>query len=268
MSEFSYEESVHSQLSNYRVKKKQKRMIKGVIIAASVALLLLLFSVFLSKYLFSVRTLTAEGSEHYTEQELLDASGIHLGDSIFSLSENAVEEKLKKAFPYVKSVTLEKDYPDGVKLVIKEEYITFAYDMLGEFYLFNHGLFVMDRFSSLEDLFAVRQAIVVKMPLPKSCIVSQGIQFSEESTYIYDFVEALSLSSVRPLVKEIDLCDRFVIKMTLEGVTVEFGDYTFAEEKLFALYRLLGESGQKMTGHIDLSCYPRCFYDLKPENNS
>jgi len=262
------EQIIHDQLTDYRIKRDQKRFARRVFILASAILLSGAVFLFIGVFLFSLRTIAVTGSERYSYEEIVQASGISLEDNLLMLSESEVSASIKKACPYVKEVILQKEYPDAVTIVIKEEFITFAYDMLGDYYLFNHALTVLDRFESLDDIYQVRTPILVNIPFPKSCIVSQAILFSEDATYVYDMIETLSISQIASHVSEIDLSDKYIIKLIIGNVQVEFGDYLMAEEKLLALYRLLIEPGQKMSGTVDLSYYPRCFYNLTPDNPS
>lgn len=257
------------ELKLYKERNAKRRLLKRILIIGLAVLLLLILVLILFRYYFVVREIEITGTDRYSYEELLEKSGIGVKDNIFAVAEKEVEKTLKEAFPYVKSVTLEKDYPDRIMLSVTEEYTTYSYEMLGEYFLFNHELRLMEKFDSLEALQAVRKAIVVKMPLPDSCIVPQYIKLPNRCEYVSELIDTLSQTPLVSEVTELDLSDKYVIRLVLqEEVTVEFGDYTKAEEKFLALYRLLGNEGQKMTGHIDLSDYPNCFYTLKPKYDS
>ena len=252
----------------YKEKKARRRLFGRLFIIGLAGVLALTMFLLLAKFYFVVQEITIEGSSRYTEEELLEASGISIKDNMFSLSEADVEETLKLKFPYIKNVTLEKDYPDRVKLIVTEEYTTFSYEMLGEYYLFNHALRVMEKFDTYEELIAVRKPISVKMPLPKSCIAPQYIQLEEGDEYVFSMIETISQSQLINDVTEIDLSDKFVIRLIVnDAITVEFGDYTMAQEKLISLYRLIGSQEEKMKGNVDLSDYPNCFYALTPKSD-
>lgn len=253
----------------YREKRARKRFYARLFVVILCAVLTLLVTFILVRYYFVVEKIEIEGSERYTVEELLEASGIGVGNNILVLSEDKIEERMKAAFPYIRSVTLEKDYPNTVTLHILEEYTTFSYEMLGEYFLFNHELRLMDKFETFEELSEIRTPIVVKMPLPESCIVPQYIELTETASYIPTLIRTLSDTPLINEVTELDLADKFVIRMVLrDEITVEFGDYTMAQEKFLALYRLLGDLSEKKTGHVDLSDYPNCFYALTPKNDS
>ncbi len=253
-------------LRRFRQRRERQRFWRKILIPAAAGLLLVLLTVLILAFGFVVRKLEVVGSERYTAEEILEECGIEYGDNLFSLSQKDVEERLKEVFPYIKSVDLKRDYPSSVTLEITEEYTTFCYEAEGEYFLFNHSLRLLEKFDSLEALTAVRPSIYVKIPLPKSCIVPQYIQMRPEDAYLTELIGQLSSSSLVNYVTSCDFSDKFMLKMMCgKGVEVVLGDYTRMEEKFAAVLRLLGDNGESMTGRIDLSDYPRCFYDLDPD---
>lgn len=253
-------------LYRYRLKRDRRRFVRRIVMPLSALVLLLLMTAMLLQFGFVVKKIEITGVSSYTIEEIRNECGIEVKDNMFSLSESVVERTLKQKFPYIKSVKLKKDFPSTVSLTITEEYTTFCYELEGEFFLFNHDFRLMDKFDSLEALTESRNSIYVKIPLPESSIVPQYIQFSDENTYVKDFISVLSASSLIESVDSVDLTDKFALSMVCYGeVHVELGDYTQMEDKLSALYRLIGEKEKKMSGSVDLSDYPRCFCDLNEE---
>ncbi|MBQ3093538.1 MAG: FtsQ-type POTRA domain-containing protein, partial [Clostridia bacterium] len=53
---------------------------------------------------FSVKTITVEGNTTYQNNAVVGESGILIGQSIFAVDSNAVEEHLLKTFPYFSAV--------------------------------------------------------------------------------------------------------------------------------------------------------------------
>lgn len=254
-------------LRAYRVKRERFRMIRRIgMVTLALSFAVLLLSLIL-KFGFVVREIRVEGMTDYTAEEIIEHSGVLLGDNIFTVSEEDAEARLKKQFPYIKTVTFEREYPSVLVLKITEEYTTYYYEMEGEYFLFNHSLRLMDKFDSLTALQLVREdSIQVNMPLPTTSIVPQYITFSDESTYVSDVIQALSSSKLGVYVRTLDLSDKFLIRMECgQAVRVDLGDYNNLEGKFATVLRLLGENGDKMTGNIDLTYYPQCFYNLSEE---
>lgn len=254
-------------LRAYRIKRERFRMIRRIgmiVMALSFAVVLL---VAILKFGFVIREIRVDGLTDYTAEEIIEHSGVVLGDNIFTASEEDAEWLLKQEFPYIKTVTFEKVYPSELVIKVTEEYTTYYYELEGEYFLFNHSLRLMDKFDSLTALQAVREdSIHVNMPLPKTAIVPQYITFSQDFEYVSDAIQALSSSKLGVYVRSLDLEDKFLIRMECgQAVRVDLGDCANLEGKFSTILRLLGENGDKMTGNIDLTHYPQCFYNLSKE---
>lgn len=77
---------------------------------------------------YDLTTVTFEGNIKYSNEELIEATGIIDGTNLFRLSKNNLENNLYK-LPYVKQVKISKKYPDTLLIkVIEYEADFFAYN--------------------------------------------------------------------------------------------------------------------------------------------
>lgn len=83
-----------------------------ILLAAAAIMMLLSLTV-----LFRIETIEVTGSTRYAAGELLDASGVQVGDNLFRVSARGVEKRLTEQFPYVQSVKLRRILP--AKLVVE-----------------------------------------------------------------------------------------------------------------------------------------------------
>ena len=252
-------------LYRYRQKRQWRRRLLRIGVPLLVAALLLVLFFALLRIFFVVKEITVIGSEQYTEEDILKEAGIERNDNILLLSEKEIDRRLRQAFPYIKQVTLEKAYPSSVTLKIEEEYITFCLELGGEYFLFNTGMRLMDRFDSLSTLQESREtAIIVKTPLPESCIVPQYIQYSDKNQYVCDIMKIISECDFIEGIREIDLTDKYSITANyLNQVEIHFGDMKNFETKIRICHQLLSECGSSPCGHIDFSAFPDVYYALE-----
>ncbi len=61
---------------------------------------------------FKIETVQIKGAKVYAQKEILEKSGIEIGDNLFSVSEKTLNEILPKSLPYVKSIEVERELPD------------------------------------------------------------------------------------------------------------------------------------------------------------
>lgn len=69
---------------------------------------------------FRVNQVSVEGCVRYTAEEVIEASGIQMGDNLMALSKGKVAGAIRTRLPYVESVSIRRMLPDGVLLTVKE----------------------------------------------------------------------------------------------------------------------------------------------------
>lgn len=70
---------------------------------------------------FRVDTIVITGAERYTEQEILDATGVEIGDNLYLLlNKNDVASRMMADLPYLKSVRINRKLPDTLLIEVEE----------------------------------------------------------------------------------------------------------------------------------------------------
>ena len=112
---------------------------------ASLALMLC-FSIF-----FKVGRIAISGTEKYTPEAVLEASGIQRGESLLGLSRNKKANNILSALPYVKEVQIGIKLPDTVNISIVELAVTYAIeDTEGRWWLMDSGCKLVEGVSQAE----------------------------------------------------------------------------------------------------------------------
>lgn len=111
-----------------RVKNKSKR-IRAFGTVRNVAVLMSVFAAAIIVYFylhthtvkpfFSIKRVAFTGNKHLTDEELRALAGVRLNGSLVSLSAKEVSRQLLKS-PWVRSVSLRREFPDTVSIAIKE----------------------------------------------------------------------------------------------------------------------------------------------------
>lgn len=102
--------------------ERQRRKVKQSVrrkISARIAFLIMTFiAAFLAVTIFfKIDSIEVTATEHYTEDELISASGIEIGDNLFTFRTSKVEKELLEKYPYLASVSVTRSLPST--LVIK-----------------------------------------------------------------------------------------------------------------------------------------------------
>lgn len=100
----------------------RNRMILRIATVAAVVLALIFgISIF-----FKVEKVTVAGNQKYTSGEILEASGIQVGDSLFGLNEAKISSNIMGTLPYVGSVRVGIKLPNTVKIEIEELEVVYS----------------------------------------------------------------------------------------------------------------------------------------------
>ncbi|MCD8143136.1 MAG: FtsQ-type POTRA domain-containing protein [Clostridiales bacterium] len=119
----------------HQSKRKNGGNLNGLYLVISVVLIL---AVILggSIVFFKINAIQVEGNVHYTEEEIVDASGVNLGDNLLLTRDTTVVARLLTQLPYVSSVTLSHKLPDTLVITVAESDAQAAiYDGSGSWWL-------------------------------------------------------------------------------------------------------------------------------------
>lgn len=88
------------------------KLLSTLVICGAIVVALTLF--------FRVDTIVITGEERYTEQEILDATGIQTGDNLYLMNKNDVAGRMVTALPYLKTVRINRKLPDTLLIEVEE----------------------------------------------------------------------------------------------------------------------------------------------------
>ncbi len=69
---------------------------------------------------FRVNQITVTGNYNYTEETIIEVSGIETGDNLVVLPKNKIASRILTGLPYIRSVTIQRQFPDGILLTVAE----------------------------------------------------------------------------------------------------------------------------------------------------
>ena len=69
---------------------------------------------------FRVNTIVVTGQQRYTQDQIVEASGVGVGDNLFLLNKYAVAGSIRTALPYVDEIRINRKLPDTLLIEIKE----------------------------------------------------------------------------------------------------------------------------------------------------
>ncbi|MEA4965794.1 MAG: FtsQ-type POTRA domain-containing protein [Oscillospiraceae bacterium] len=87
---------------------------------------------------FQVSELHVTGNHIYSEEQVIDASGISVGDNLVAIKKANAASLIMSTLPFVESVHIERQLPNCVNITVTESDVTFAIRAQNEtYYLIN-----------------------------------------------------------------------------------------------------------------------------------
>lgn len=69
---------------------------------------------------FQVETVAVTGNSRYTQEEVVQASGIQLGDNLYRLNKNQIYQQIRRSLPYVEKLTIRRSLPSTIVIQVWE----------------------------------------------------------------------------------------------------------------------------------------------------
>jgi len=99
--------------------KKQFNKISSAYIAIGIILITLMTVIGTSAFM-KVNEIRVEGISAYTIDDILDASGISLGDNLLFINSSSLSQQIRQSLPFVSSVSVSRILPDKVLIEVTE----------------------------------------------------------------------------------------------------------------------------------------------------
>ena len=235
-----------------RRNKRRRRVILGIFI-----LTILLCVMFFAPF-FGIARIEVKGISRMSQEQVITASGIMMGENIFALKMNDVKRRIE-ALPYTSVAKVKRGFPNVMKLTV-EESKPFAYISYNE----NQFILVDEFGKMLEITDALPQQHFIQLLTQKIENPVLGQTFSEENTsYFKKYLATVSEIVHNNIVEKISLIDvsiDYELNVRYNQLEVKFGDTEKLEYKFTNLLAILNQLGEKAKGRLDLSVPGKSVY--------
>ena len=69
---------------------------------------------------FRVETVEVTGNQRYTQEEIIAASGIQMGDNLYALNKVSIDRKIRTRLPYVGELSINRALPSTIRIDVTE----------------------------------------------------------------------------------------------------------------------------------------------------
>ncbi len=204
-------------------RKKNKR--KKLIFRAVLCFIFLCAGIiFALAMFFNISEITVTGDAVYSSKDIVEESGINIGDNLIFISKKKINEQISTNLPYVGSVKIKRHLPTELELIITKTEAIYAIVLDGTYTLLDVNGKVLE--TGLE--YVGDNLVLLNMGEIESAEAGKNVKTKEEKI---NYLE--KLISVRTACQEcgltgitaIDMSNIYDIKLIYQGrITLELGE--------------------------------------------
>lgn len=217
---------------------------------------------------FRVNVITVEGQSRYTAQEVVEASGLQLGDNLLLLNRGGTAQAILKKLPYVDEVAIRRQLPDQVTIAVSECAPAGAIQGEGAWWLLDARGKVLERIAGTPAGVAKIVGVTALAPSEGTYLaLEEGTSLQKEG--LVGLLTALEEAGKLSLVTQVDMSAVGEIAFTYDGrftVLAPLGaDYG---QKIQILEAMVEKLQPNETGRIDLTREERVYFNPNVEGIS
>ena len=230
--------------------------------------------------LWKVSAVKVEGHVQYTEEELIEASGIRIGESMGDFSRTGIAENFRESYPLIRSVKVQRKLNGTVVLKVTEETELYYTCHRSNYYLIAANDLTVLGISSYGDEYKGYGALYLGLPEEARLTVGEKVRFEylpyepvsqpeematfeietdeaeKEYDYTWDFIEKIEASPMNGRITGMDVSDRYDLYLVFDGhIKIRFGNTKNLEDKIKLAVTILTDkiSSSQMPALLDVS---------------
>ncbi len=207
--------------------------------------------------IFSVKSVTVTGDTRYRTEEIIRASGIYVGQSIWSVDKKAAIERILGAFPYIETASVSNTAYDAVEIAVTET------AELGAMYANGQWLVVGTNGKALEALpvegdrpmryLYFKGATPLTGELGRQAMDDRSLAIAEELIAAFETYKLTGIC-------EIDMTNKSDIRLNWNNrITIKLGNDSQLTHQVGVVVSMLPgieeQYGSEARGQIDASAY-------------
>jgi len=191
--------------------------------------------------LLAVDTLAVKGTSHLTAEQVLDAAGVHAGDAMVWIDTGAALTGIE-ALPYVRGASLQREWPDTVRITVDERVPAAWVDGLAGKALVDRSGRVLEMVEAAPP--AMPQLLGAKLvPPPGGTVDPLGA--ARVAGALTGLTAAVTTS--------VEVTDHGIVLHLVTGPEIRMGDATQAGVKLRAALAVLDALQDAPPSYVDVS---------------
>lgn len=220
-----------------------------------ISFVLICFSIVMAMSIFfRVTHIEVEGNQDYTDEQIVEATGIDVGDNLFFLNRIGAVSRMMARLPYLQEVTIARVLPNKIVITVKESNAIATVSSETGKWMIDRECKLMTAISESEALGLVNvTGITAVLPGVGNPIqVESGDEGKIE--YLSEILYEIEVRGLQPMISELDMSDESCPKFVYDGrFDVKLGPQGDTIHKFGMLLSAVSQLAPGDMGTIDLS---------------
>lgn len=218
--------------------------------------------IFLMSISFKISKVEVSGNSIYSDEEIISASGIYSGDSLFFINRIAAGSRVVVKLPYVDSVAITRTLPNKVTIVVQESKAIGYAEIDGEYWTISQSAKYLGKIEAKD---AEGLARISGLTLEKP-VVGEEIEAKEgeeaKLQYLQDIMYQIQTRGLVADISSIDVGNEANPEISYQNrFTVHFGENENTEYKFGKMLSAISQLGTDDAGVMDLSTADKVYFN-------
>ena len=220
-SQLSGNERIVNRTNQRRKKNKRKKLIFRAVLCF---VFLCIGIIFALTMFFNISEITVTGDTVYSSEDIIEKSGVVIGDNLIFTSKKKINEQVSTQLPYVGSVKVKRRLPTQLELIVTKTDAVYAVVIDGYYTLLDANGKVLEKELEYvaENIILLNIGEIASADLGKTvCCTSD--EYLEKLISVRNACDECGIEDITA----IDLSDIYDIKLTYQGrIILELGETT------------------------------------------
>ena len=229
-----------------RIKQRVLFVMIAVLCAAGVAAILI-------RTLCKVGEIGISPTELYDPRDIVEVTGIRIGDNLFSFNASEAEKRIAESFPYLDDISVARVIPSGVSISFTHNMGTMAIRLGDDYYAVDDEQKVLKKCAAPDDG-GVHRITVISDRISR-CVVGEKIVYNDDNLFsmVDDICRAVDANGVLDKISFIDLTDKFDVTMDYDSrFEIKLGNTENMSYKIAMVVKVVAQLYPDDTGQIDV----------------
>ena len=216
-----------------QAKKRHKKIFRRINYILLSIVLCFIFVVVCMALFLKIETIEVKGNERYEAKQIVEASGISVGQNLYAINKKTARSFIMQNYPYISSVVIRRTLPSTLTFRVTEEKPRFYFEICGEYFILSESLRILERTYELPS--GEVSLVCLKLSDVRVAMVGETLGFDRTLIfeYVNTFIKSVSSHEMADKLTEIDLSKRYNIYVEYEDrFRIYMGDNTQTEMKL------------------------------------